>query len=142
MLLYSGVVANTKRSRRKPPPAFVPTPDPSQVLPLTHVAYHVLLALAGENRHGYGIIKNVGESTAGAVTLEAGTLYAAIKRMKDEGWIEDAPTRPDEDTRRRVYAITTFGREVLRAEARRLDAMVRLAEDAELLPNHAKKARS
>ena len=55
--------------------------DPASVLPLSHVAYHMLLALATENRHGYGIIKHVAERTGGQVELEAGTLYAAIKRM-------------------------------------------------------------
>lgn len=111
------------------------------MLPLTHVAYHVLLALARENRHGYGIIKHVAESTRGQVELEAGTLYAAIKRMKDEGWIEDAPSRPGTDPRRRTYAIAEFGREVLLAESRRLEAMVELARDADVLPE-AKRAKA
>ena len=100
--------------------------DPSAALPLTHVAYYVLLALATENRHGYGIIKHVAESTEGRVELEAGTLYAAIKRMKEEGWIEDAPTRRGADSRRRTYAITKLGQKVLLAESRRLLAMVEL----------------
>ncbi len=94
----------------------------------------MLLALATENRHGYGIIKHVAERTGGQVELEAGTLYAAIKRMKDEGWIEDAPTEKGADARRRTYAIADFGREVLLAESRRLEAMVALARDAQLLP--------
>jgi len=94
----------------------------------------MLLALATQNRHGYGIIKHVAERTGGMVELEAGTLYAAIKRMKDEGWIEDAPTAPGADARRRTYAIADFGREVLLAESRRLEAMVALARDASVLP--------
>ncbi len=109
-------------------------PDPASALPLTHVAYHMLLALATENRHGYGIIKHVAERTGGQVELEAGTLYASIKRMKDEGWIKDAPTELGADSRRRTYAIADFGREVLLAESRRLEAMVALARDAEVLP--------
>ncbi len=104
-------------------------------LPLTHVAYHVLLALATADRHGYAIIKHVSACTGGRVTLEAGTLYAAIKRMKEEGWIGDAPPRPGVDARRRVYAIADLGREVLRAECRRLEAMVALAHDAKVLPD-------
>lgn len=106
----------------------------ASALPLTHVAYHVLLALAGANRHGYGVIKHVAESTDGAVELEAGTLYAAIKRMKDEGWIEEAPKVPGADARRRTYAITTLGRQVLKAESRRLESMVALARAARVLP--------
>lgn len=109
-------------------------PDPTAALPLTHVAYHVLLALATANRHGYGIIKHVAERTGGRVELEAGTLYAAIKRMKDEGWIEDAPTLAGTDSRRRTYAVTELGREVLLAESRRLEAMVELARAAKVLP--------
>lgn len=108
--------------------------DPASALPLTHVTYYVLLALASEDRHGYGIIKDVADRTGGQVELEAGTLYAAIKRMKDEGWIEDAPTRSGADPRRRTYAITEFGRQVLLAESRRLEAMVELAREAKVLP--------
>ncbi len=115
--------------------------DPADALPLTHVAYHVLLALATEDRHGYGIIKYVAESTGGRVELEAGTLYAAIKRMKDEGWIEEAPTRLGTDPRRRTYAIADLGREVLLAESRRLEAMVELARNADVLPE-AKRAKA
>lgn len=102
--------------------------------PLTHVGYHVLLALATADRHGYGIIKHVAARTEGGVELEAGTLYAAIKRMKDDGWIEDAAIDPGADTRRRTYAITDLGQSVLRHESRRLETMVRLARDANILP--------
>ena len=108
--------------------------DPSAALPLTHVAYYVLLALATENRHGYGIIKHVADSTEGRVELEAGTLYAAIKRMKEEGWIADAPTRRGADARRRTYAITRTGKKILLAESRRLLDMVELAREADVLP--------
>ena len=110
------------------------TPSPAAALPLTHVAYHVLLALATENRHGYGIIKYVAERTGGRVELEAGTLYAAIKRMKEEGWVRQAASVPAADSRRRTYAITAFGRRVLGAEVRRLEAMVALAHEARVLP--------
>ena len=108
--------------------------DPEAALPLTHVVYHILLSLATENRHGYGIIKHIADCSSGRVELEAGTLYAAIKRMKDEGWIEDAPPRPGTDSRRRTYAIAELGREVLLAESRRLQAMVELAHEADVLP--------
>ena len=119
---------------RQPRPATARSqPDPAAALPLTHVAYHVLLALAKGNLHGYAIIKNVAESTGGEVELEAGTLYAAIKRMKDEGWIEEARA-PRGESRRRTYAITKLGKKVLLAEAKRLEAMVELARDADVLP--------
>ncbi len=108
--------------------------DPTWSLPLTHVAYHILLALANRNLHGYGIIKLVSEQTHGRVDLEAGTLYAAIKRMRDDGWIEQAPTSPGEDSRRRTYAIADLGRQVLQAESERLQAMVELAREADVLP--------
>lgn len=115
--------------------------DPTAALPLTHVAYHVLLALATESRHGYGIIKHIGERTGGRVSLEAGTLYAAIKRMKEEGWIEEEPAVRGADTRRRTYAIAKLGREVLLAESQRLEAMVDMARDAEVLPR-ARRAKA
>ena len=115
--------------------------DPSGALPLTHVTYYVLLALSTEARHGYGVIKDVANRTGGRVELEAGTLYAAIKRLKDDGWIEEAPARAATDPRRRTYAITPFGRDVLRAESRRLEAMVQLARDANVLPA-ARRARA
>jgi len=109
--------------------------DPGAALPLTHIAYHVLLALATGDRHGYGIIKHVSGRTDGRVDLEAGTLYAAIKRMKDEGWIKDAPAVAGADARRRTYAITDHGSQVLLAESRRLEELVELARAANVLPD-------
>ena len=85
---------------------------PEAALPLTHVAYHMLLALVTQQRHGYGIIKYIEERTSGAVALEAGTLYAAIKRMKQEGWIEGVTAVDEADSRRRNYRITELGRDV------------------------------
>ena len=108
-------------------------PESTQPGPLTHVAYHVLLSLATGNRHGYGVIKDVEERTSGHVVLEAGTLYAAIKRMKDVGWIEDAPSPAGADRRRRTYGITDRGRAVLRSEARRLESMISWARDARVI---------
>ena len=108
--------------------------SPTTALPLTHVAYHVLVALATGNLHGYGIIKHIAAQTDGRVELEAGTLYAAIKRMKEERWLEEAPAVPGADSRRRTYAITELGGAVLHAESRRLEAMVELARKARVLP--------
>jgi DNA-binding PadR family transcriptional regulator len=113
--------------------------DVTNALPLTHVAYHVLLALATRNRHGYGIIKDVAENTAGALELDAGTLYGAVKRMKDEGWIGEAPTPTGLDARRRTYTLLPLGRRILRAESRRLENLVELARSARLLPRASKR---
>ena len=136
--IVDGPIIDHATGRRQPNPERPVTvrahKDPAAVLPLTHVAYHVLLVLATESRHGYGIIKDIAERTGGRVELEAGTLYAAVKRMKEEGWIKEAPASRAADTRRRTYSISKFGREVLLAESRRLEAMVKLARDSRILP--------
>jgi DNA-binding PadR family transcriptional regulator len=103
-------------------------------LPLTHVVYHVLLSLAGGARHGYGIIKDVEERTEGRLVLEAGTLYAAIKRLRDDGLIDDRPTPSHADARRRYYGLTELGSAVLRGESLRLEELVELARGARVLP--------
>jgi DNA-binding PadR family transcriptional regulator len=104
--------------------------DPRDLLPLTHVALNVLLALADGERHGYGIMLEVRERTAGRVRLGPGTLYGAIKRLKEGGIIEESGKRPDpeaDDERRCYYRLTGFGGEVLAAEVERLDDLVRAA---------------
>ena len=101
--------------------------DPQALLPLTPVALNILLALADGERHGYGIMLEVRERTAGRVRLGPGTLYGAIKRLKEGGVIEEVGERPDPeagDERRRYYRLTGFGGEVLAAEVERLDALV------------------
>ena len=103
-------------------------------LPLTHVVYHVLLSLATRSSHGYGIIKDVEERTQGRLVLEAGTLYAAIKRLRDDGLIQDGAAPKDADARRRYYALTPLGRDVLTAESERLEELVELARGARVLP--------
>lgn len=105
-------------------------------LPLTPITFHILLALAGKPLHGYGVMKEVRERTEGQIKLETGTLYAALKRLRDEGWIEAVPDeeRPeDEDQRRRSYRLTNLGFGVLRAEANRHARMVELATEKRLL---------
>lgn len=103
-------------------------------LPLTHVVYHVLLSLSGTARHGYGIIKDVEARTDGRVVLEAGTLYAAIKRLRDDGLIAERDGPADADARRRYYGLTDLGDAVVRAESRRLEELVEFARGARLLP--------
>lgn len=103
-------------------------------LPLTHVAYHVLLSLARAARHGYGIIKDVEAGTEGRLVLEAGTLYAAIKRLRDDQLIEERQPPEGADARRRYYGLTSLGTEVLRHESLRLAQLVELARGAKVLP--------
>jgi len=107
--------------------------DPREVdglLPLPPATFHILLALAEGERHGYAIIQEVAARTNGAVRLSAGTLYRSIQRMLEQGLIEESRERPDpdeDDERRRYYFLTPFGAAVARAETARLTQLVRLA---------------
>ncbi len=104
--------------------------DVASQLPLTPGVFHILLALADQDRHGYAIILDVAERTDGAVRLGTGTLYTAIARLLEQHLIEESDERPaqgEDDDRRRYYRLTPFGREVANAEARRLAALVRMA---------------
>jgi DNA-binding PadR family transcriptional regulator len=113
--------------------------DPDRFLPLTHVAFHVLASLAPGRQHGYGIIKDVEERTDGRVELEAGTLYAALKRLRDSGLIEETHGPSNADSRRRYYGLTPLGRRVLRAEAHRVADLVELARSVRILPPASKE---
>jgi len=96
-----------------------------------------LLSLADEERHGYGIMREVENRTGGAVRMGPGTLYGSIKRMLGDGLIEESDERPDpelDDQRRRYYRITDFGRRVAGAEAERLQSLVNTARARKLLP--------
>jgi DNA-binding PadR family transcriptional regulator len=111
--------------------------DPMGLLPLTPAVLHILLALADEERHGYGIMREVEYRTGGEVRLGPGTLYGAIKRMLADGLIEESDERlaPElDDRRRRYYQITDFGRRVAGAEAARLQDLVNAAHARRLLP--------
>jgi len=132
----------------------VPAPpvDPRSFLPLTPLAFQVLLALADSERHGYGIIREVDTRTDGLIKLRTGTLYTLLRRLLDEelvepvaspmdseraersgrrgpaerrapGGVQGAPPIKDDD-RRKYYALTTLGRGVLLAEARRLESLI------------------
>src|ERR671916_2385257 len=101
--------------------------DPEGLLPLTPAVFHVLLALVDAERHGYGIIKEVEGRTEGRVRLGPGTLYGSLKRLLEEGLVEESDERPDaalDDERRRYYRLTVFGRRVAAAEAERLSGLV------------------
>lgn len=104
--------------------------EPRDMLPLTPAVLHILLSLADEERHGYGIMQEVGARTGGETRLGPGTLYGSIKRMLADGLIEESDERPDpgmDDQRRRYYRITGFGQKVAGAEAGRLASLVNTA---------------
>ena len=110
--------------------------EPRDLLPLTPAVLHILLSLADEERHGYGIMREVEGRTGGGVRMGPGTLYGSIKRMLADGLIEESDERPDpelDDSRRRYYRITDFGRRVAGAEAARLESLVSSARDKKLL---------
>ena len=101
-----------------------------QEIPLTPAVFHILLALADGEKHGYAIMKEVESVTDGAVRMGPGTLYGSIKRMLKAGMIRESDERPDpelDDARRRYYELTGYGRRVLEAEAQRLAQAVRVA---------------
>ena len=110
-------------------------------IPLTPVELHILLSLAEGERHGYAILQDVSARTDDQFRLRTGTLYTVIKRMLDGGWIEDTPG-PDknEDERRRYYRLTTVGRDVMTAEAKRLQALVTLAQEKRVIARPRKLA--
>jgi DNA-binding PadR family transcriptional regulator len=106
------------------------------MLPLTAAVFHILLALAGGECHGYGIMQEVERLTKGQLHLGPGTLYRSIQRMLVDGLIEETKDGPDsesDDERRRTYRLTAFGREVARAESLRLEILVETARQRKLL---------
>jgi DNA-binding PadR family transcriptional regulator len=105
-------------------------PVADDLLPLPAATFHILMALADDDRHGYAIIQDVADRTGGEVALSAGTLYRSIQRMLEQGLIEELSERPApelDDERRRYYRITALGRSVARAETARLTSLLRLA---------------
>jgi DNA-binding PadR family transcriptional regulator len=114
--------------------------DPSALLPLPPAAFHILLALAEGDRHGYAIIQEVESRTGGELRLSAGTLYRSIQRMLEQGLIVETRERPEpdeDDERRRYYRITPFGEAAARAEARRLTQLVKFARQSGFAPGKA-----
>lgn len=111
--------------------------EPEAFLPLTPAVFHILLALADRERHGYGIMQDIAARTDGTMRMGPGTLYGSIKRMLADGLIEESGERPDpelDDERRRYYRLTELGRRVLGAEALRLDQLLRIAQAKHVLP--------
>jgi DNA-binding PadR family transcriptional regulator len=114
--------------------------SPDDLLPLAVATFHILVAVADQDRHGYAIMQDVAMRTNGALKLSPGTLYGSIKRMLDEGLIIELSSRerPEEDDeRRRYYRITPFGRAVAQAEAARLAMLLRQARAVGLAPSRA-----
>lgn len=101
---------------------------PQNVPPLSRTAMYVLLAIGPEERHGYAIMREISRMTEGATRLGPGGVYTTIKRLLDDGLIEECNERPDpelDDQRRRYYRLTGTGRAVAGAEVRRLETLVR-----------------
>lgn len=108
-----------------------------EYIPLPPAVLQILVAVADRERHGYAIMQDIAERTDGKLRLSPGTLYGSIKRMLEQGMIEECNERPDpelDDERRRYYRITKFGRRVAGAETERLSKLVNQAV-ASLLPN-------
>lgn len=118
-------------------PVVVTDKPPPAASPLSAQVFHILLALADDDLHGYAIIQEVAARTGDEVRLTASTLYAAIKRLVESGWIEELAERPttDDDPRRRYYRLTALGRQSARAEARRLEGLAAMARAKRLLPD-------
>src|SRR6202795_3668475 len=106
----------------------MPDTDVQSFLPLKTQWFHIMLSLAGEGQHGYGIMQEVLERTGGKIRLWPATLYGSLKRLIEEGLIEESDERPApelDDARRRYYRLTRLGRRVLDAESERLQELVR-----------------
>jgi DNA-binding PadR family transcriptional regulator len=115
-------------------------PAPADFLPLPVATFHILMALADGDRHGYAIIQDVALRTGGEITLSAGTLYRSIQRMLEQGLITETRERPAaelDDERRRYYRLTDLGTAVARAETARLAKLVRLARMSGFVPEKA-----
>ncbi|HNT74765.1 MAG TPA: PadR family transcriptional regulator [Anaerolineae bacterium] len=107
------------------------TPEINELLPLTAAVFQILLALADQERHGYGIMQEVAAMTQNQVQMGPGTLYGTIKRMLNARLIAESDERPDpelDDERRRYYRLTDWGQQVLAAETQRLSALVSVAQ--------------
>ena len=109
-------------------------PDPHQFLPLTHLAYHLLLALAEAPAHGYALVERIRERSGGVVDPGTGSFYSIIKNLSDAALIEELDA--GDDRRRRSYAITPLGAAVLVAETDRLAAQIALTRRLRLAPSN------
>lgn len=111
-------------------------PPPDSFLPLKPVVFQVLLSLAEQELHGYGLVQDIASRTSARLQLEPGNLYRSLRAMLDDGLIAESSRRPApdlDDERRRYYRITPLGRKVAAAEAARLDELVREARARKLV---------
>lgn len=109
--------------------------------PLTPAVFHILLALAGGDRHGYRIMQDVAEHTDGAIKMGAGTLYGTLQRLLEQGWVEESAGgagQAGRDERRRYYRLSPRGRKVLGTEVERLESVVRTARTLKGVPRPSK----
>lgn len=105
--------------------------------PLKHSTFQILLALGDAEMHGYGIMQTLADKTGGRERILPGTLYAALARMVDDGLLEEREAPAEDDSGgppRRYYRRTALGREVARAESRRLQGLLNLALEQDMLP--------
>jgi DNA-binding PadR family transcriptional regulator len=122
----------------------MPRPDPASFLPLPHLSYQVLLALAGGDLHGWAIIKRIHEIAGERATPSSGSLYLAMVRLEDRGLLKETdapPSETSEDARRRYYRLTPLGTAVLRAETHRLAELVAIARRSRVLDASAPTGR-
>jgi DNA-binding PadR family transcriptional regulator len=116
------------------------SPQPDSFLPLPSATFHILMAVAEEDRHGYAIIQDVAARTGGELKLSAGTLYRSIQRMLEQGLLSETQERPApdlDDERRRYYRITPLGAAVAKAEATRMAKLVKWARAIGFAPEKA-----
>lgn len=116
----------------------MPEVDVQNLLPLTPAVFHILLALADGEKHGYGIMLEVATLTDNLIRMGPGTLYGTIKRMLEAGLIEETDERPDpalDDERRRYYRITALGKRAAQAEAARLSRLLDAAKLKKVVEN-------
>lgn len=115
-------------------------PDPESFLPLPPATFHILLTLAGGDRHGYGIMQEVEQRTKGALKLGPGTLYGSLKKLLESGLVVEVEAHSDpalNEERRRYYRLTELGERVARYEAQRLASLVDAARQQGLLGGKA-----
>jgi DNA-binding PadR family transcriptional regulator len=103
--------------------------EPQEHLPLTETSFFILLSLAAAPKHGYAIMKEVEAMSEARVVLATGTLYSALRRMLDDGWIERLAGNPViEGRERKLYQLTEYGRHILQAEIDRLGKLINLPQ--------------
>lgn len=119
--------------------------DPENWIPLTPAVFYILLALADQDRHGYAIMQQILADTGGLFRMGPGTLYGSIKRMLSDNLIAETGVRPapeDDDVRRRYYCITEKGRDVMEAEASRMERALRVARRRRVMRSRQKSTES